>query len=108
MAGKIKVEFLEEVLQFLDSVDVKAQKKILLNIDKFTHTRDKELFKKLSADIWEFRRLYNKKQYRLFAFWDKRKTNITVVVATHGIIKKNAKNSEEGNSESYRANEKIF
>ena len=91
MAGKIQVEFLEEVLQFLDSVDEKAQKKILANIDKFTHTRDKELFKKLTSDIWEFRTLYNKKQYRLFAFWDKQKTNITIVVATHGIIMKTQK-----------------
>jgi len=91
VTGKIKVEFLKEVLQFLDTIDKKAQKKILSNIDKFTHTRDKELFKKLSGDIWEFRTLYNKKHYRLFAFWDKRKTNITIVVATHGIIKKRQK-----------------
>lgn len=44
-----------------------------------------ELFKKLeNSDIWEFRTLYEKTAYRLFAFWDTR--NDTIVVATHGII----------------------
>ena len=49
-----------------------------------------ELFKKLDgSNIWEFRTLYNKTYYRLFAFWDK-DTN-TLVVATHGIVKKTQK-----------------
>lgn len=52
--------------------------------------RNKELFKKLeNSEIWEFRTLYNGIAYRLFAFWD---TDInTLVVATHGIIKKTQK-----------------
>ena len=33
--------------------------------------------------------LYNKTAYRLFAFWDKDKE--TLVIATHGIIKKTQK-----------------
>jgi phage-related protein len=52
--------------------------------------RNKELFKKLeNSEIWEFRTLYNKTAYRLFAFWDKDKE--TLVIATHGIIKKTQK-----------------
>lgn len=52
--------------------------------------RNKELFKKLeNSEIWEFRTLYNKTAYRLFAFWDKEKE--TLVIATHGIIKKTQK-----------------
>ena len=47
------------------------------------------MFKKLTVDIWEFRTLYNKTHYRLFAFWDKDET--TFVVATHGLIKKTDK-----------------
>ena len=44
--------------------------------------RNKELFKKLeNSEIWEFRTLYNKTAYRLFAFWDKEKE--TLVIATH-------------------------
>ena len=47
--------------------------------------------KKLTDDIWEFRTLYNKKQYRLFAFWDKTTNTKTLVIATHGIVKKSKK-----------------
>ena len=52
--------------------------------------RNKELFKKIeNSEIWEFRTLYNGIAYRLFAFWD---TDMkTLVVATHGIIKKTQK-----------------
>jgi hypothetical protein len=52
---------------------------------------DKDLFKKLINDIWEFRTLFNKTYYRLFAFWDKTKTTDTLVIATHGFIKKSSK-----------------
>ena len=38
---------------------------------------------------WEFRTIYNKTYYRLFAFWDKDIN--TLVVATHGIVKKTQK-----------------
>lgn len=49
-----------------------------------------ELFKKLEkSEIWEFRTLYNGIAYRLFAFWDTEEK--TLVVATHGIIKKTQK-----------------
>jgi hypothetical protein len=42
--------------------------------------------KKLTANIWEFRTLFEKKQYRLFAFWDKTNKKETLVLATHGIV----------------------
>jgi phage-related protein len=38
--------------------------------------------------IWEFRTKYKKTYYRLFSFWDKTDHAETLVVATHGIIKK--------------------
>lgn len=89
MAENFKVEFLKEVFEFLDGLDKKARNKILFNIDKVKN--DNTLFKKLNSDIWEFRTLYNKKQYRLFAFWDKSNKKVTIVVATHGIVKKSQK-----------------
>jgi len=46
------------------------------------------LFKKLKDEIWEFRTKYNGIQYRLFAFWDKTEKTETLVISTHGIIKK--------------------
>lgn len=68
-----------------------AQKKVLYNIWRVTGgEKNKELFKKLeNSDIWEFRTLYNGIAYRLFAFWDTEKG--TLVIATHGIIKKTQK-----------------
>ena len=52
--------------------------------------KDRELFKKLEGtEIWEFRTLYNRIAYRLFAFWDT--DSETLVVVTHGILKKTQK-----------------
>lgn len=68
----------------------KVQDKIVYNINKCRFYTDNELFKKLeNSEIWEFRTLYNKTSYRLFAFWDNDEQ--TFVVATHGIIKKTQK-----------------
>jgi len=91
MTEKFKVEFFKEVFEFLDGIDKKARNKILFNIDRAKIKTDKTLFKKLTSDIWEFRTLYNKKQYRLFAFWDKSGNKVTIVIATHGIVKKSQK-----------------
>jgi phage-related protein len=45
----------------------------------------------LQDEIWEFRTKYNKAYYRLFAFWDKTDKSDTVVISTHGFIKKTDK-----------------
>jgi phage-related protein len=44
--------------------------------------------KKLQSDIWEFRTKYLGNQIRLLAFWYKTDINETLVLATHGFIKK--------------------
>jgi len=88
---KFGVRFLEEAKVFLDELDEKARDKIVYNIWKARSTNDKELFKKLKDEIWEFRTKYNKTYYRLFAFWDKRYKNDTVVISSHGLIKKTDK-----------------
>lgn len=88
---KFRVQFLEEVKGFLDELDEKARNKIVYNIWKARSTNDKELFKKLQDEIWEFRTKYNKSYYRLFAFWDKSDKSDTVVISTHGLIKKTDK-----------------
>jgi phage-related protein len=88
MAGKFQVQFLEDAAEFLDNLDEKAREKIYYNIQKARFSSDKELFKKLKGEIWEFRTLFNKTHYRLFAFWDKTGKAETVILSTHGIIKK--------------------
>jgi phage-related protein len=85
---KFKVQFLEEAKEFLDNLADKPREKIIYNIRKAQITQDKELFKKLNDNIWEFRTLYNKMHYRLFAFWDKIDNVDTFVISTHGLIKK--------------------
>jgi hypothetical protein len=59
---------LEEAAEFLDNLDEKARDKVIYNFQKARFSNDKELFKKLKDEIWEFRTLFNKTQYRLFAF----------------------------------------
>jgi phage-related protein len=88
---KFEVKFLEEAKKFLDNLAEKHREKIIYNIRKAQLTQDKELFKKLSEEIWEFRTLYNKTHYRLFAFWDKIDKIDTIVISTHGLIKKTDK-----------------
>jgi phage-related protein len=88
---RFKVEFLEEAAEFLKSLDDKAKEKVLYNIWKARITNDKELFKKLSGEIWEFRTLFKKTYYRLFVFWDKTDKMNAVVILTHGLIKKTGK-----------------
>jgi len=77
------VLFLEEAKVFLDKLDEKARDKIIYNIRKAQVSNDKELFKKLSGEIWEFMTLFNKTYYRLFAFWDKSDNIDTVLISTH-------------------------
>ena len=91
MEYKFRVNFLEEAKEFLDSLDEKSRDKIYYNIWKARQVNDNELFKKLQDEIWEFRTLYNKTYFRLFAFWDKTEKEETIVISTHGIIKKTDK-----------------
>lgn len=91
MAEKFKVKFLEEAAIFLDTLDEKTRDKIIYNINKARFSNDKELFSKLKGEIWEFRTFFNKRHFRLFAFWDKTGKTDTVVISTHGIIKKTNK-----------------
>jgi phage-related protein len=91
MNEKFQVQFLEDAASFLDNLDEKVREKIYYNIQKARFSNDKELFKKLKGEIWEFRTLFNKTHYRLFAFWDKTGKSETVVISTHGIIKKTEK-----------------
>lgn len=81
----------DEALNFLRSLPKPARDKINYNIHRVVKgERNNELFKKLeNSEIWEFRTLFNKTAYRLFAFWDKDEE--TLVIATHGIIKKTQK-----------------
>lgn len=90
--NKFSVVLTEGAQAFLESLPHEAKEKIVYNIRRvMAGEMNNELFKKLenSDGIWEFRTLYRKIAYRLFAFWDTE--NETLVIATHGIIKKTQK-----------------
>ena len=88
---KLRVVLMDEALTFVRSLPLKVQQKITYNFKKTElGVMDKELFKKLeNSEIWEFRTLFNGNCYRLFSFWDTETE--TLVIATHGIIKKSQK-----------------
>lgn len=83
-----ETRFLQEADEFISGLDRKTIKKILYTIDLAEQTNDPKLFKKLQSDIWEFRTKFAGLQIRLLAFWDKSDNKNTLVVATHGFIKK--------------------
>ena len=91
MNTKFEIDFLENAREFLLSINEKAREKLIYNIDKAKNHNDPKLFKKLSGEIWEFRAESMKLQYRLLAFWDKRDGKKTLVICSHGFIKKQDK-----------------
>ena len=91
MKPNFYIELLPEAIDFLENLDDKTREKIYYNIKKAQIVNDNELFKKINDFIWEFRTLYNGKAYRLFSFWYKTDNIETLVIATHGILKKTQK-----------------
>ena len=91
MKQNFEIELLPEAIDFLNKLDDKTREKIYYNIKKAQITIDNELFKKLNDNIWEFKTLYNNKAYRLFSFWDTSSEKESLVIATHGILKKTQK-----------------
>ncbi len=91
MQQKFDIILLEEVWKFFDTLEEKVKDKIIYNMDKSKYINDPELFKKLETDIWEFRTKYSNLNYRILAFWDKEHNFETLVIATHGVIKKTDK-----------------
>lgn len=105
---KFKVVFLEAAAEFLESLNEKVRDKIIYNITRARYSTDKELFKKLNDEIWEFRTLMNKTHYRLFAFWDKSDKSDTVVISTHGLIKKTDKTPQSDLDKAERLRKEYF
>jgi phage-related protein len=108
MIQKFDVQFLDEALEFLDNLEEKARYKVIYNIQKARITNDADLFRKLKGEIWEFRTLFNKMHYRLFAFWDRTGKTETLVISTHGLIKKTDKTPVNEIEKAERMRKKYF
>ncbi|MBX9783825.1 MAG: type II toxin-antitoxin system RelE/ParE family toxin [Chitinophagaceae bacterium] len=108
MENRFEVVFLAEAFRFLKSVNTKHAEKILFNIRRAQQDHDPELLKKINSEIWEFRTHYQGLQYRLFAFWDKTNSSETLVIATHGIIKKQWKVADKEIAKAMAIRKKYF
>lgn len=99
---------LDEAKKFVFSQPTAAMRKMIYNIKRIADgERNAELFKKLEdSEIWEFRTLYNGITYRLFAFWDTRSN--TLVIVTHGIIKKTQKTPAKEIAKAEKIREEYF
>ena len=87
--SQIRVVYMQEAKDFLNTLPVSARRKIFYNVLKIEGgVKDSELLKKLEGNsgLWELRTLFDGIQYRLLAFWDAEEKRI--VVATHGFVKK--------------------
>lgn len=99
---------LKEARDFVLGLKAQAMRKVLDNVHRIAEgEQNAKLFKKLEgSDIWEFRTLYNGIQYRLFAFWDT--DSKTLVIATHGIVKKTQKTPAKEIAKAERIRQEYF
>ena len=62
----------------------------------------------MQDEIWEFRTKFKKTYYRLFAFWDKTDNADTIVISTHGLIKKTDKIPKSEIERAEKSRQKYF
>lgn len=88
---KLEVILKREAFEFIESLPESVSDKIYDNMHRIERgERNAKLFSKLQGtDIWEFRTKFNGNIYRLFSFWDTDER--TLIIATHGIVKKTQK-----------------
>ncbi len=93
MEKPIEVILLEQAVKFTNSLEINPKKKLFQAMRKTKERLFGQWFTKLKSSdgIFEFRVDDSGKYYRLFAFWDTEEDEMTLVVATHGLIKKTNK-----------------
>ncbi len=98
----------KEADDFMQSLPLKARDKMYYNIRRVQMgDLDSEIFKKFeNSDIWEFRTLFGGIAYRLFAFWDTETD--TLVIATHGLVKKTQKTPAKEINKAERIRKEYF
>ena len=93
MEKPIEVILLKQTEEFTNSLEINPKKKLFQAMRKTKERLFGLWFTKLKSSdgIFEFRVDDSGKYYRLFAFWDTEEDEMTLVVATHGLIKKTNK-----------------
>jgi len=93
MERPIEIILLKQAEIFIDEIGQPVRKKFFISMRKTKSRIFGDWFKKLTDtnDLFEFRVENQGKFYRLFSFWDSRDGQQTLVVCTHGLIKKTNK-----------------
>ena len=110
MEKPINVIFLPLAEEFVSELEVKAKNKLFWAIRKTKEKIIGQWFTKLkdSEGIYEYRFDEGNKFYRLFAFWDSDDECETLIVATHGIVKKTNKTHKEEITRAERIKKEYF
>lgn len=110
MSKPIEIILLPEAEKFVDNIEISARKKIFYAIRKTKMRVYGDWFEKLksSKDIFEFRIKDSNKFYRLFAFWDSTGDTETLIVCTHGLIKKTNKTPKQEIDKAETIKDKYF
>lgn len=97
MNKPIEIIFLPDADNFVDKIEKSARKKLFYAIRKTKMRIHGDWFEKIknSKDIFEFRVKDSNKFFRLFAFWDSTGETETLIVCTHGLIKKTNKTPKQ-------------
>jgi len=92
--GKPVIVILDDEAEvFLNDLNEKTRNKFYILFDKTESGYRGEWFEPLKETdgFWEFRLRFNKNFYRLLAFWDRDGEIETLIIATHGFLKKTNK-----------------
>jgi phage-related protein len=110
MSKLIEIILLPEAEKFVDKIEKSARKKLFYAIRKTKMRLYGDWFEKLksSKDIFKFRVKDSNKFFRLFAFWDGSGATETLIVCTHGLIKKTNKTPKQDIERAEMIKEKYF
>jgi len=110
MNKPIEIILLPEADKFVDEIEKSARKKLFYAIRKTKMQIYGDWFEKLksSRGIFEFRVKDSNKFFRLFAFWDSSGDTESLIVCTHGLIKKTNKTPKHDIEKAEKIKEKYF
>lgn len=110
MSKPIEIVLLPEADSFVEQMEKSAKKKLFYAIRKTKMRVYGDWFEKLkySDNIYEFRVKDSNKFFRLFAFWDSTGDTETLVVCTHGLIKKTNKTPKQDIEKAEMIKDKYF
>lgn len=110
MENQVDVKLMKDAENFIHDLDSASREKVFYNIRKTMMGLKGEWFEKMKGtnDLFEFRTLYNRQYIRLFAFWDTRDNKKTLIICTHGLIKKTDKTPASDIHQAEKLKEEYF